>query len=222
MAGSSSVKNNSGVDLTGQRFGRLLVTARAASRHGARFHCICDCGSQVVARASNLRGGYTRSCGCLKYEETSKRRRKHGHSVPETSEYRTWKSLKGRCNNPNDKAFHNYGDRGITICDRWRNSFENFFADMGPRPPNLSLERIDNDGNYEPGNCVWDTRRKQNRNQRRTKLTEHKAALIRERFLAGLSSREIASEFGVTKSTVRKINRGELWSRSIGWNDPDL
>jgi hypothetical protein len=94
---------------------------------------------------------------------------KHGHACrhPRSSEYNCWGSMIARCTNPNDPGWKNYGGRGIRVCERWRNSFENFLADMGLKPsPGLSIERVENDGNYEPGNCRWATRKEQRANQR--------------------------------------------------------
>lgn len=156
-----------GYDLTGQRFGSLAVVSRAESdsRRERRWVCICDCGTTSVVPSSSLRLGRTKSCGCGKGKTI------HGYardSIP-SREYRTWQSMKQRCLNQRCREYKYYGGRGITICDRWLH-FENFLADMAPRPQGTDLDRVDNDGNYEPGNCRWASRTTQMLNTRRNFL----------------------------------------------------
>ncbi len=160
--------------LVGQRFGRLVVVkAIGLNRHNKRmWRCQCACGAMTTVVAGKLNGGRTSSCGCLRRETAQRLGRKnrtHGHAPPgaATRTYRTWKTMRERCRNPHHHAYAQYGGRGITVCDRW-DDFAQFLADMGERPLNTSIERIDNDGNYEPSNCRWASAKDQMLNRRGT------------------------------------------------------
>jgi hypothetical protein len=159
------------IDLVDQRFDRLTVMAFAwVDAYGNTcWRVQCDCGSNGVVRASCLRRGDSRSCGCLFTENIRGGLLKHGYARTYSRDplYDCWAHLIQRCENPKNPGFKHYGGRGITVCERWRLSFLDFLADMGPRPsPQHSLDRINNDGNYEPGNCRWATAAEQRRNQR--------------------------------------------------------
>jgi len=162
-------------DITGKRYGRLLAQEFVGrnERGNALWKCTCDCGQKKVIVLGQLNAGKTKSCGCLARELASKRTAKvatkHGDCTrtSRSSEYEAWRSMKKRCLNPNYKQWKDYGGRGIKICQEWIDSFDAFLADVGRKPePHLSLDRIDNNGNYEAGNVRWADRTTQSRNRR--------------------------------------------------------
>jgi hypothetical protein len=158
------------IDLTGLHFDRLTVLGfKGRARGHSWWWCLCSCGKVTPARMQRLRLGKKKSCGCWKVETDKIHSLVHGQSTgPRTPEYRAWQNMLNRCRNPRVKKYPLYGGRGITVCDRWRESFQNFFADMGRKPTaKHSLDRIDVDGNYEPANCRWATSAEQRLNQRR-------------------------------------------------------
>lgn len=147
------------VDISNQRFGRLIALKPTEYRDYGRvmWECKCDCGNIVFVRGSSLRTGNTKSCGCFQIES----HRKHGMYKSRT--YSTWSGMLQRCNNPNSPRYYQYGGKGIVVCERWM-KFENFLTDMGERPEGKTIDRINNDGNYEPSNCRWATPLEQQRN----------------------------------------------------------
>ncbi len=155
------------VGMKGLRFGRWKVIESAGSneRGLGMWLCRCDCGTEAAVNGANLRNGSSESCGC------SKESHLETVGAKPTTEYRAWVSMLTRCYNPNTKYWKHYGGRGIAVCERWRNNYENFLADMGRRPGRgYSIDRYpDNDGNYEPGNCRWATAKQQAANKRRRK-----------------------------------------------------
>lgn len=192
-------------DLTGQRFGRLVVKDRSDRSDHVYWNCICDCGNLLTCQGSNLRKGTSNSCGCLRKEKMSaigkagKGSRTHGMS--ETRVYAIWLGMRNRCNLPSVDAYKHYGARGITYCDRW-DSFENFYADMGEPPEKGTLERNDNDGNYDPENCRWATQKEQSRNTRKSIYAEMDG--IRKTVI------EWAEESGINYTTLRKRLRSGI------------
>lgn len=181
------------IDLTGKRFGRLvalhLVPKNEASK-ARRWVCRCDCGQTITVQRGNL-GIYTNSCGCLRSELASLQKTNLKHGKKKTRAYSVWNSMLNRCRNPKVPAYKNYGGRGIVVCDEWH-SFESFYADMGDPPPGFDLDRINNNGNYEPNNCRWTTRSENIKNARARKTDS-----------TGRFTKEVGSQTWNEKSAVR-------------------
>lgn len=178
-------------DLTGKPFGRLTVIDQAETKKSGQIYwnCKCRCGKLATIRGSRLRAGITESCGCLAKETT--RKRSVTHDMSYGREYAIWGGIIQRCTNPNNQAFKNYGARGITICDEWRHDFMAFFNYVGKRPsPKHSIDRMNNDGNYEPGNVRWATNVEQKNNYRdnhRITLHAHTMTLAQWACFVGLN-----------------------------------
>lgn len=185
-------------NLEGQRFGRLVVIRRdnPGPRGQSYWLCVCDCGVEKVIAQANILNGHIRSCGCLSRETTIKRQTTHGLAGRvDAPEYQIWQAMKNRCYNGKMQSYKDYGGRGIEVCERWRESFTAFIEDMGRRPSaEHSIERRNNDGNYEPSNCFWATRLEQGRNKRNNRFIEHE---------------------GVTRTIAE-------WGRILGVNDDKL
>ena len=195
----ASLKN-----LTGQRFGRLTVTGPHHRRKNKTWWpCRCDCGREVTIWSYYLLTGNTKSCGCYRRDFTTNRNATHGRRYE--PEYTVWNLMRRRCTDPADVAYSAYGGRGIGVCERWRDSFEHFYADMGPRPsPDHQIDRIDNQGPYSPENCHLATRIENCNNRRDNLLVDWRGE--------SLTVPEWARRTGIGKHT--------LWQRLFrcGWS----
>lgn len=162
------------VDMTGQRFDRLLVLAMTRQGEFAACVCKCACGTEKTIAWRAIKNGDTRSCGCLSKERISAANLTHGDTTGGPSpEWIVWRAMHQRCEDQKHKSYKDYGGRGITICERWQ-TFEPFLVDMGRRPsPSHTLDRRENDGNYEPRNCRWATKSEQARNRRPRQMGQH-------------------------------------------------
>jgi hypothetical protein len=165
------------IDLTGDQYSRLTVISQAGQMDSGhrRWLCRCSCGSEVTVAGTELRSGDTKSCGCLRRETTAKLN--VTHKMTSAPEYRTWATIIRRCTNKNTKDYKYYGGRGISVCAEWVGNFEAFFQHVGKKPsPKYSIDRIDNNGNYEPGNVRWATHQQQMQNQGPRRAGERRTA----------------------------------------------
>lgn len=200
------------IELTGKKFGRLTPLSIAGkSKRGCNlWECMCDCGNMTTLSASEIHKGITLSCGCLRNEMTSKRF--STHRLCKSEEYKSWRSMKGRCLDPNSNRYSKYGGAGIKINERWlgKSGFGNFLADMGPKPgPEYSIDRYpDNNGDYGPVNCRWATIDQQTRNRSSNVWIEYQG----ERMILTDWVRKLGLNIGTVRS---RIQRGLTFEEAI-------
>ena len=198
-------------DLTGQKFGRLTIIGFSilSKWWGPCWISCCECGRRHISQEQCLKSKPKTICNC-KDRKASNIAQTHSGALGDANfvEYRCWWGMLTRCYNKNNPKYKYYGGRGISMCERWRNSFPNFLADMKPKPsPELSIDRINNDGNYEPGNCRWATRSQQARNTTRKTMTDSDISLAIKLRRQGKKLKEIASLIGVGLSTISEATR---------------
>jgi len=210
------------IDISGQQFGQLtaIIPNGFSEKGEVKWACMCSCGNTVTVVGSRLRAGKSKSCGCYKGRYVAEKNPNINGATfngSATSEYTSWRRMKSRCTNPNHQHYKDYGGRGITVCDRWINSFANFLSDMGRKPVGirLSIERDDVNGNYEPANCRWATDKEQQRNTRANTWIEYNGerkltmdwaetldisvALLRYHLKAGKTFEEIYERFSKSR-----------------------
>lgn len=207
----TAINNSRYADMIGSRFGRLLVLELTKQKgERAKLRCACDCGNEVVRLAVLVSSGVTRSCGCLRAQVTAQRHLVHG--MNKTPTHNSWTAAKQRCFSETFPKYPSWGGKGITMCDRWRDSFENFLADMGERPAGTTLEREDGTRGYEPGNCVWATAEVQAQNRPSiVKLDHDKVRSIRARYSAGERVVRIAADFGISEGCAYGVISRKTW-----------
>lgn len=204
----------------GNRYGMLVVLSESDPgflKNGHTYRqvlAVCDCGNEKIIALSNLRAGHIKSCGCQRRRISRLRATTHGDKPTNgcSTEYRSWTGAKGRCYNKNNRKYESYGGRGIYVCDRWLNSFENFLEDMGRKPsPNHSLDRKDNDGPYSPDNCRWADSKTQGRNKRNNVhwvVNGKKVAVAR-----------LAEKYNIKYSTIMARIKGG-WCQECAYKTP--
>jgi hypothetical protein len=197
---------NRTVDLVGQRFGRLVVVKRAGTLRGAQWKCRCDCGVTVLACSGDLRKGRPRSCGCLITKpSTPPQTWSHFSGTIASPEYVSWQAMRARCADTNHPR---YGGRGISVYRAWIDNFDAFFEHVGPRPsPDHSLDRINNDGDYEPGNVRWATRKEQAANRSTTKVDAWDKKFMSLWFRRGYNTKDVAKAFRIGRGYASKLKR---------------
>ena len=202
------------IDLTGQRFGRLTVIERAYVDKDKfiRWKCQCDCGQICYVRGYPMRQGTIRSCGCLEKENLKKLSQRHTHGYSKLPVYRVWKEMRKRCSNPNDKRYKRYGGRGIKVCDEWQ-SAQAFveWAFANGYKHGLTIDRIDNDGDYCPTNCRWVTAKANSRNTSLVRFSMEDAEEIRKMYVNGVTQKEIARLYHTSQGKISNIINKRIW-----------
>lgn len=210
------------VEMVGMTFNKLTVLEQSATSENKKLHyrCACECGSLSIVDGAALRSGNTKSCGCHRKAVSSDKAFKHGYVGTKT--YGVWESIKKRCLDTKNRSYKNYGGRGITICDEWKNNFLSFLKDMGEAPEKCVIDRIDNDKSYEPGNCRWITQKENCRNKRNNiyltfsgekrllvewaEIFQVSESLFRKRHASGLTEDQIFN--GLTRPTSTPETQG--------------
>ena len=197
------------IDLTGKTFTRWTVLKRAGHQ-GAKITwlCRCSCGTEKIVPGDGLRNGTSKSCGCYHHDELISRNTTH--SMSNSREFKSWAQAINRCLNKSSSDYKNYGERGISVCDRWsgKSGFQNFYFDMGPRPKNTSIERKNNYAGYSPGNCYWATRSEQNNNKRSNINITHNGKTQ--------TAKQWAKELGIHPQTLySRIKNGWTVERAL-------
>jgi hypothetical protein len=208
------------INMVGRVFGKITVIrmydTKGKQKH-IRWLCVCECGNSTIAFGDALRRGNTKSCGCLRFAHPGGRPT-HGHTqnASPTREWLTWAGMRQRCLNPNNPKYKHYGGRGIRICERWE-KFENFLADMGPKPKGMTLDRFpDNNGDYEPGNSRWATYHEQNLNRRTKSLSDDEVVEVKAWLSDGFGGSLLARMYGVSVSLISQIKHGTKRAEIIG------
>jgi hypothetical protein len=223
---------------SGQKFNRLTALKGVYSKKPNEYKWLfrCGCGNEKIIRKSYVIKGITKSCGCLTKERLKNNPPKRKHGQTGNKVYYTWQAMKDRCLKASNQMFPNYGGRGIKVCDKWLESFENFLEDMGEPPsPKHSIDRIDNNGNYEPSNCRWATDKEQSRNKTNTKFVDYKGQekplldwcdelnlsyqLMRGRLLTGWTAERAFTTPKVLPSFAHKINPRKIINLNRGENE---
>lgn len=202
------------LNLTGERFGKLVVIKTAGkTKNGAYlWQCKCDCGNEIIANVGNLKNGHTKSCGCLRVDRCKTNFTKHG--LEHTRLYGIWSDMRLRCYDEKNIAYHRYGGRGITICDEWKNDVKAFYdwATANGYKDSLTIDRIDNDGNYCPENCRWATVKEQASNRRSNILVTHNGKTQTMKKWAN----EVGTPYKVVWARMQKLG----WSAERALTEP--
>jgi hypothetical protein len=202
-------------DYIGKKYNRWTVLKYEGTNHlkKSQFLCRCDCGKEKVVTLGNLKTGQSKSCGCLNDENRKGNTWSKKHGMSFSREYRSWESMLARCECITNKEYPDWGGRGIKVCERWHD-FNNFYADMGARPKGTTLDRIDNNGDYEASNCRWATAKTQSNNRRSNTLITYKGRTQ--------TLQQWADETGICSGTISQRIRKRGWSIEKALTTPSL
>lgn len=196
----------------GSKFNKLLVLEKTSMRYSSNvvYRCLCDCGSETFATMTWLKSGRKKTCGCERFSAMREASREAvtTHGMSKTATYKTWQSMRQRCENPNNDSYSRYGGRGISVCDRW-SAFENFLEDMGERPPGKSIDRIDANGDYEPENCRWADNVEQSNNRIKNVVFK-----VGDKWM---TIADASRELGITRSGVMNRVRSGALEKAVAY-----